>query len=48
MKHLDAADRHLLAVAAVLVAAVAVGGPLLALVLGVMVRVFLLVSGVGS
>jgi hypothetical protein len=48
MTRLDAADRHLLAIAAVWVVLVVVGLPLGALVLGLSLRVFLVVSGVGS
>lgn len=48
MVRLDAADRHLLAVAAVWLGVVVLGVPLGAVVLGVAVRLFLVVSGVGS
>ena len=48
MLHLDAPDRHILQVAAVLVAVVALGLPLAGIVLGLAVRCFMLVSGVGQ
>jgi len=45
---LDPADRHLLAVAAVWLVLAVVGLPLGAAVCGLALRVFLVVSGVGS
>ena len=45
--NLDAQDRHLLAVTAVLVAAVAVGLPLAGGIIGLAVRCFVWAAGVG-